>query len=307
MIVTMTGATGFIGKAVALDLLEAGHQVNCIGRRVSGIPGATDYTSQNPTQLPGSKFPSGDVFIHLAALSEASRGTSRQRTMETNVDWPVECLKAAEGVGYSHFLFMSTAKVFGDYSDDALESTTALNPMGLYAESKAMAESKLEALSADIAVTILRPPAVYGLPPKGGFANLVKALNSSKLLPLSTGVNQRSFLSLNNLVSATAACLGKVDSGVSHYLVHDHEIISTNSFIEQIAKSLAVEPKTIRLPSSLMRIADGSAKLLIKKEPFAALHRNFYTRCTEFSDQFEWTPQHNTSNSLKQMLESYHD
>lgn len=302
MNITMTGASGFIGNGLANSLTMQGFTVTSIGRKSSNITGLTEITLPAPRELPSSEMPFGDVFIHLAALPETTGKQSRTEVLNTNVQWPLDCLEMAVEKGYKHFIFMSTAKVYCDYSDRPLEHLTELNPNSLYAESKLLAESGLRALKSDIAITVLRPPAVYGLPPKGGFAKLMNTIGQSRPIPRSKGENRRTFVSLNNLVSAIQTSITEVKSGYSQYLIHDHEILSTNSFIEIIAESINKQPKSVYLSPRLMEIGDSCTKILLKREPFAALHRDFYTSCTAFSDRFRWTPAFSTSDGIKELL-----
>ncbi|HSP52646.1 MAG TPA: NAD-dependent epimerase/dehydratase family protein, partial [Cryobacterium sp.] len=42
MRVLVTGASGFLGRAVAAEIVAAGHEVRAFQRRPSGVPGVTD-------------------------------------------------------------------------------------------------------------------------------------------------------------------------------------------------------------------------------------------------------------------------
>jgi uncharacterized protein len=75
MNITVTGATGFIGKRLAQALLVAGHSVNALGRKQS-------------VELPTESLATADAIIHLAGEPVAQRWTpeAKQRILSSRVD-----------------------------------------------------------------------------------------------------------------------------------------------------------------------------------------------------------------------------
>lgn len=73
--ITVTGATGFIGKRVAQALLAAGHNIHALGRKQS-------------TELPAESLAEADAVIHLAGEPVAQRWTpeAKQRIRSSRVD-----------------------------------------------------------------------------------------------------------------------------------------------------------------------------------------------------------------------------
>lgn len=298
MRVTITGATGFIGQHLC-EALSNKVQVTALGRReVTGIS-IQNTTENHPHLMELSRFPEGDVFIHLGGYSAVKKNLD---FVEINVNWPVRMIELAIKKNYKHFIFMSTAKVHGEYSNEALTCNSPLNPESRYSESKVIAEQALEQYEDDIAITILRPPAVYGTPAVGGFKKLIDACRYRKYMPACSITNRRSFISLYNIASAIDHCLEESELGCRSYLMHEHETLSTIEFVTLIAKSVSSSPKLIYLPRSLISGVDAIFGAVLNRYPLAAIHQNFYIESNEFEERYGWKPVRVTSDEVKHIL-----
>ncbi len=68
MKVLVTGASGLLGRAVATELIGAGHEVRCFQRRPSGVTGAEDALGSVTDPDDVAHAVSGcDAIVHLAA------------------------------------------------------------------------------------------------------------------------------------------------------------------------------------------------------------------------------------------------
>jgi uncharacterized protein len=79
MNVTVTGASGFIGRALTRKLLETGSSVHVLGRRLHpGLPSAVRFSEWNPTEMepPAASLASADAVVHLAGEPVAQRWTA---------------------------------------------------------------------------------------------------------------------------------------------------------------------------------------------------------------------------------------
>lgn len=121
MKVAVTGATGFIGKALVQRLLAHGHEVHVLTRNVeraldrlpAGVTGAA-WDAQAP--LPPEALAGAEAVIHLAGESVAQRWTehSKQRIRDSRVAGTrmlVEALRAAGTV--KHFVSTSAIGYYG--------------------------------------------------------------------------------------------------------------------------------------------------------------------------------------------------
>lgn len=177
MRVAVTGASGFIGGAVATALAERGHEVTGFGRRPAGwahlagryvvwditVPTSTTPTSSAPANTandsiapPGADLGDFDAVVHSAAL--ADDWASLTEALRVNRLGTRNVRAAFPGARIVH---LSTSSVYDAFLPTvrAPESAgPATRFLSTYSESKAAAEAELAGADA----VILRPHAVYG-------------------------------------------------------------------------------------------------------------------------------------------------
>ena len=219
MKVHVTGATGFIGKALVAELKKAGHEV------VRDLGGAT-------------------VVVHLAGI--AHRNANEDELQTVNVGLAQRVAKSAARNG-ARFIFMSSAKVHGEQSTAPLNESSPLMPLDRYAESKARAEDSLRSIP-DLSLTILRPPLVYGAGVKANFLALVRAIGRGWPLPIASIKNRRSLIYVGNLVDAIKACLDVPGT----FLVADGEAVSTPQLCREIGEALGRPARLFPFPPPLL-------------------------------------------------------
>lgn len=178
MTVLVTGGAGYIGSHMVLELLEAGERVAVLDNLSTGFRWAVPE---------GVSFIAGDfgdetlvdellrrhevdAIIHFAAkivvpesvadpLGYYLNNTAKARTL----------LERAVNAGVKHFIFSSTAAVYGDPLHNPVTEDESLKPVSPYGRSKLMVEWMLEdtAKAHDLAYVVLRYFNVAGADPKG--------------------------------------------------------------------------------------------------------------------------------------------
>src|SRR5687767_9685042 len=193
MKVLVTGATGFIGRALVHALRVAGHEALADLRDAQAL-------------------------VHLAAIAHR-RGVDERELRRVNVGLAVDAGRSAAAAGVP-MIFMSSVKVHGESADTPLRETSPIAPRDAYARSKAEAEEALCAIPG-LRLTVLRPPLVYGPAVKANFLALMRAIASGLPLPLAGIQNRRSLIYVGNLCDAILACL-ESDKGLGRsFLVSD--------------------------------------------------------------------------------------
>jgi len=178
--VFITGATGFLGGAMARELAAQGALVKALARR----PGRDKYLQG----VPGIEMVSGDLS-NVTRLAEMMRGcetifhAAAQLGGTYAVQYPANVIgtrnmaQAAAQAGVKRFVHISSAAVYGPRIPAVVTEDTPLNPgANPYNITKAEAETALieVAQQTGLTYTIIRPGMIYG--PRNGMwtANLFR-------------------------------------------------------------------------------------------------------------------------------------
>jgi nucleoside-diphosphate-sugar epimerase len=160
MEVFLTGATGYIGSAVAEALQKAGHKVTGLAR------------SQEKAKLLGERgvrAALGDLLKPetLAAAARSAEGvihtanTNDVNAAQADAAVVREMLKALEGTG-KPFVYTSGVWVLGSTGEKVADEQTPVNPTPLVAHRPAIEQEVLGAKGRGVRSIVIRPADVYG-------------------------------------------------------------------------------------------------------------------------------------------------
>jgi len=263
MKILITGQNGFIGKAL-FDLLEQqSHQVRGTVRNESKVEQGRDIVvvgNINSTTDWRNSLADIEVVIHLANRAHVfddhavdPLATFRQ----VNVDGTIQLAKQAIEFGVKRFIFVSSIKVNGEYTDSQpFRVNDKPNPQDSYAISKLEAENALREISAksSMEVVIIRPPLVYGQGVKGNFERLTRIVESGIPLPFASVKNKRSLISLDNLLKILSETITHPEVVNQILLVSNKGDLSTPQLIKKIAVSIGKPARLFSFPTSLLKI-----------------------------------------------------
>jgi UDP-glucose 4-epimerase len=152
MHIFVTGGAGYIGSAVATQLLAAGHQVTIYDSLVTGhraaLPAAAhfiqaDLADRSALQAALAAQPY-EAVLHFAGFIEAGESMQNPgKYFDNNVSASFALLQAAQQAGVKRFVFSSTAAVYRS-SDTPLSEASPLGPENAYGQTKLMVEEALE-------------------------------------------------------------------------------------------------------------------------------------------------------------------
>lgn len=255
MRVAVIGASGFIGRHLCHALASADHEVTAVVRSkaITQLAGATTvkYMQDARGGSDWARLLSDiDGIIHLASPSGLS-GTEQIAAYNRMKDDVLALGRAAKAGAIRRLVFVSTIKVNGEATGD-----TPFGPDSVPAPEEAYAKAKLETelglakISAEtgLAVTIVRPAAVYGPGGLGNIRLLAKLFQALPgwMVPLGGIDNQRSFIHVENLVSALTRCIEDTGDESRLFLLHDGAPISTSQLcgyiLEAHGKSATLMP-----------------------------------------------------------------
>ncbi len=243
--ILLTGSSGFIGRCLYLHL-AARHRLFCVNRSgqdqtAPAMSFADLFSDAGQQEL---RMFSPTHLIHCAALAHRRPPLSpagRRRLDSVNVELPVRLARLAVEHGIKRHLFLSSIGVHGAFTrgSEVISESSPLRPANLYARSKCMAESRLREIhvGTPTELTVLRPALVYGRGCPGNLRLLVRTIDRGIAFPFASIANQRSFVALENLVSAVELSLFHADAAGRTYVVADQETISTPSLLRRIASA----------------------------------------------------------------------
>jgi nucleoside-diphosphate-sugar epimerase len=222
--VLVTGASGFIGRAVIAAFARGGYAVRAAARRppqaaVDGVEAISHPDLAQPFDW-GPLLGGVDKVIHLAGIAHTDGGAVPDLYDRINHQATAQLAGAAARSGVSHFVFVSSIRAqIGPSADHALTERDPAAPTDIYGHSKLAAEAAVRA--AGVPFTILRPVLVYGEGVKGNFALLLRAANSRWPLAVKNFGNRRSLLGIDNFVSALTFVLATPATIGETYVVAD--------------------------------------------------------------------------------------
>lgn len=160
MRILVTGANGFIGRALRTGFADLGHAA--LGVDIAGGDGVVEGDTAHPAAW-AHMLQGVDVVIHTAAI--VSTVAPLQRAWQVNVAGTKRVLDAAVDAGVPHLIFLSSVAVWGDDFPDGVTEEDPPRVQGhSYADTKINGEAVVLAAHAAgrIDVTVIRPGDVYG-------------------------------------------------------------------------------------------------------------------------------------------------
>ncbi|MEP6482547.1 MAG: NAD-dependent epimerase/dehydratase family protein [Rhodoglobus sp.] len=264
--VLVTGASGFVGRAVAGRLKSDGIEVRLAVRSgTGGLPagslvfeiGDMDASTDWRAAVSGAT-----AVVHCAARVHQIRDEASDSLAEfrrVNRDGTAALAAQAASAGVDRFVFISSIKVHGESTAPHHPFRAAVPPvpLGPYGISKWEAELALRRIESEteLRVVALRPPLVYGPGVKANFRNMMHAIWRGWPLPLGAVHNRRSLVALDNLVDLIALALRHEAAPGRAFLVSDDEDLSTTDLLRRVGSSLGRPARLLPVPSSWLRTA----------------------------------------------------
>jgi nucleoside-diphosphate-sugar epimerase len=222
--ILVTGASGFVGRAVIPALAKDGHAVRAAVRRSTpDFPGNIELVQYGDLAGPVDWSPllAGiDVIIHLAGIAHIGPSVGAALYDRVNHLATAQLAKAAALAGVSRFIFISSIRAqSGPAADHALTERDPPAPTDAYGRSKLAAEQAIRDVGSSF--TIVRPVLIYGAGAKGNLAMLARAAAMPLPLPVKDFVNRRSLLGIDNLVSVLTFVLSSPNTVGETYVIAD--------------------------------------------------------------------------------------
>ena len=256
----MTGAGGFIGRALCPALAARGHRVVAALRRELGM-GTPPIAAVEPRVL-GDIVPDRDwrgelrdldIVVHLAQRAH------RQGAADILAGEPPAAAALARGAalsGVRRFVYVSSIKAMGEETAPGrpFRPDDPPRPEDAYGRAKLATEAALAAVAADtgLELVILRPPLVYGPGVGGNFRVLLRLAGSFLPLPFAAVDNRRSLIAVDNLVDVVAAAALHPAAAGHVLLVSDGADLSTAALIRILAAAQGRPARLFAVPNAAL-------------------------------------------------------
>jgi nucleoside-diphosphate-sugar epimerase len=265
--VLVTGATGFVGRALLVLLRDQGYAVRAAVRRNGAeLPEGIEPVLVGPLEEADTDWRPAlagvELVAHLAArvhVMGESGPAALERFRRVNVEGTRRLAEAAAAAGVRRFLLMSSVKAVGEGGGTPLTETTPPAPTDPYGVSKHEAEAAVAAvaLTSTMEWVALRPPLVYGPGVGANFRTLLGLARRGWPLPLGAVHNRRSLIFVGSLADAAARCLIHPGAANRCFFVHDGEALAVPELIRRLAARFGRPARLVPVPVFALRLAAG--------------------------------------------------
>lgn len=304
--IVVTGASGFLGRAVAESLNKRGLIVSVVTRRQ--IDGLSDTVISHLLNEVGGTvdwLPSitgQDVVIHCAGRAHILRESAKDPLSvfrAINVDLTLKLANEAAAAKVKRFVFISSIGVNGGESIfGPFKETDVERPHSPYAQSKFEAETGLWEISKNtgMEIVIIRSPLIYGPSAPGNFGWLVKMVSMGIPLPFKLAENSRSLVSLENIVEFIFICATLPSAANQLFLVSDGHDLSTKDIVLTLSQGLGVPPNLINIPSNFVKFILKIAGL---NKVAQSLYGNLQVDIAKSKKILNWDPPQTVENGFR--------
>jgi len=310
--ILVTGANGFVGRAVCAEAAARGLTVGaatrapcCFSAEAENIV-VEDISANTLWQ---AALNGRHAVVHAAArvhVMEETAGNPLDEFRRVNVQGTLNLAEQAAAAGVGRFVFISSVKVNGEATRPGRPFTAddAPAPLDAYGISKLEAEQGLREIAArtGMEVVIIRPPLVYGPGVRANFAAMMRWLRRGVPLPLGAIHNQRSLVALDNLADLIVTCLTHPAAANQTFLVSDGQDVSTTELLRRMGQAMNRPARLIPVPAGLLTQA---AALLDKGDMARRLCGSLQVDIEKTRTLLGWQPPLTLDQGLKKAAEGY--
>jgi nucleoside-diphosphate-sugar epimerase len=208
MKIFLTGATGYIGSAVAEALLAAGHSVAGLARTVEAEQTIRD---RGMTPVPGDLKSAPSLASRMESVDGViNAGTTNDG--HTDTDAVTAMLEALKGTN-KPFVYTSGVWVLGNTGEQPADETAPLNPIRIVEWRPAAEQRVLDAAKQGVRAIVIRPAIVYGR--GGGLPGMFvqSAHESGAAQYFGDGQNRWPFVHVEDLADLYVRAVEKAPAG----------------------------------------------------------------------------------------------
>ena len=307
--VLVTGGAGYIGSHMVLRLADVGMPVTVVDNLTTGFDWAIDHRAELVVGNVGDMELMGrviaerkiDAIVHFAgSIVVPESVTDPLKYYANNTATTRNLIEAAVRGGVKHFIFSSTAAVYGNAGLKPVAETSPLQPESPYGRSKLMSEMMLADVAAAHPITygVLRYFNVAGADPgrRSGQSSptathLIKVASQAALgqrpsmgifgtdFPTRDGTGVRDYIHVTDLVEAHALLLDYLRGGGASVTMNCgygrgysvREVVETVRRVSGVNFAAIEQPRRAGDPAAIVAKADKVRETLGWKPAHADL------------------------------------
>lgn len=300
MKILVTGANGFVGRALCTELTASGHDVIPAVRRLSGLSHEVSVGNLDASTDWTAALTRCDAVVHLAARvhqtgDDPSNAMALYRAVNTEATLGLG--RQAAQAGVKRLVFISTVKVNGEGRDEPYRETDLPVPEDPYAITKWEAEQGLQKIAQEtgLEVVVLRPPLVYGPGVRANFQRLMRVVERGWPLPLGAIANRRSLLYLGNFVEAIRVCVEHPAAAGQTFLLDDGSPVSTPELIRAVSHAMGRPAHMLPVPPPVLRFLGA---MMGKRAAMARLTGSLFVDSSYIRTRLAWMPPYTLQQGL---------
>lgn len=260
--VFLTGANGFIGRAVGERFVDQGWEVS--GVDLTADPDRNVVAGDISRPGVWQKAVEGcDVVVHTAAL--VSNVVSRDRAWAVNVCGTGHVIDAAENGQVDRVVVFSSLAVYSHHRDGEVDECRPVRPTGsVYGDTKIAAEQVALQAHAEgrASVTILRPGDVYGPRSRPWTILPVEMLRAGRVVLPAHGRGTFVPIYIDDLVDVVVRSATSDQAVGQVFNVTSGEALETREFFGHYCRMLGIDgPRTAATPVAVA-LAEVSGRVL---------------------------------------------
>lgn len=309
MIISITGATGFIAKALTLKHLQRGDEVRVFSRRkreILDVPEAVQVFNGDLT-VGGESL---NQFVENADILYHCAGEIRNNDLmrKLHINGTQNLLDAADRT-IAHWVQLSSVGVYGPRRTGIVTEKTPLNPIGEYEQTKTKSDKLVieNAQNNGFSFSILRPSIVFGpqMPNRSVF-QLISMIKRGLFFFIGPEGATANYIHVDNVVEALFQC--GVNPAAKNRIYNISDAATMEEFVAMISDCLGKPSPKLRLPQIpidlLARIAGcipGSP--LTRSRVDALTGRSVYSS-DRISKELNYSHRVSIGEGIRQMVDS---
>ena len=249
----VTGASGFLGRALCRSLQKRGCRVDVVTRSAGSVKygdqqWSVDLASES---IPVEALDGIDSVFYLAGIAHASRSSPLPDSLYLKVNYTacLELLEESLSRGVKRFVYVSSVKADFDSAD--------IDQIDIYSRSKYMAEQAILAAASknsDMQIVILRPCLIYGAGVSGNLQSMLRGIQRAWFPPLPPNTGKRSMIAREDVVSAILCAATNKKAHGQCYILADSKPMCVRDIQDEIRSALGLSRLRWQIPLAAFKL-----------------------------------------------------